>query len=90
MTKTTLADAKTQLDALVDAALRGERVVITRGSKPVAAIVPADEAPALRVSNAAADYLAHEARTELEDGVAQVHESPAAFAATITKPRRRT
>jgi len=89
MTKTTLAEAKTQLDALVDAALRGERVVLTRGSKPVAAIVPADESLSLHVSDAAADYLAHEARMELETGVAQVHESPTAFAAAITKPRRR-
>jgi prevent-host-death family protein len=90
MTKTTLAEAKTQLEALVDAALRGERVVITRGSKPAVAIVPADESPALHVSNAAADYLVHEARTELEAGVAQVHESPATLPAAITKPHRRT
>jgi len=91
MTKATIAQAKTRLGALIDAALRGERVVITRGSKPAAAIVPvdADESPALRVSDAAADYLANEARVELETGVAQVHESPAKFAAAITKPRRR-
>jgi prevent-host-death family protein len=91
MTKATIAQAKTRLGALVDAALRGEQVVIMRGSKPAAAIVPVDAngSPALRVSNAAADFLANEARAELETGVAQVHESPAAFAASITKPRRR-
>jgi prevent-host-death family protein len=91
MTKATIAEAKTRLGALVDAALRGERVVIMRGSKPAAAIVPVepDGSPALCVSDAAADYLAHEARAELESGVAQVHESPAPFAAAITKPRRR-
>ena len=91
MTKATIAQAKTRLGALIDAALRGERVVIMRGSKPAAAIVPVDAngSPALRVSDAAADYLANEARAELAAGVAQVHESPAAFAASIAKPRRR-
>jgi prevent-host-death family protein len=91
MTKATITQAKTRLSALIDAALRGERVVITRGSKPAAAIVPVDTngLPALHVSDAAADYLAHEARVELEAGGAKVYESPAKFAAAITKPRRR-
>ena len=43
MTKATIAQAKTRLGELVDAALRGERVVIMRGSKPAAAIVPVDD-----------------------------------------------
>ena len=92
MTKATIAEAKTRLGKLIDAALRGERVVITRGSKPTAAIVPLDEngSPELHVSDSAAEFLANEARAELSLGVAQVHESPAAFAASITKPRRRT
>ncbi len=34
MTKATIAQAKTQLDELIDAAMRGERVLIMRGSKP--------------------------------------------------------
>ena len=90
MTKATIAEAKTRLGELIEAAMRGERVVITRGSKPAAAIVPVDaDDSALCVSDSAADYLAHEARAELETGVAQVHESPATFAASITKPRRR-
>jgi prevent-host-death family protein len=91
MMKATIAQAKTRLGKLIDAALRGERVVIVRGSKPAAAIVPVDAngSPALTVSNAAADFLANEARTELALGVARVHESPAAFTAAITKPRRR-
>jgi hypothetical protein len=65
--------------------------VITRGSKPAAAIVTVDDdgSPSLRVSDAAADFLANKARAELASGVAQVHESPAKFAAAITKPRRR-
>ena len=75
MTKATIAQAKTRLGALIDAALRGERVVITRGSKSVAVIVPidADEAPVLRVSDAAAKFLAHEARAELKTGTARSH-----------------
>jgi prevent-host-death family protein len=91
MTKATIAQAKSRLGKLIDAALRGERVVITRGSKPAAAIVPVDAngSPALHVSDSAADYLANEARLELETGLAQVHESPAKFATAITKPRRR-
>jgi prevent-host-death family protein len=92
MTKATLAQAKSNLADLADAAMHGEQVVITRGSKPAVAIVPADATPAarrLRVSNAAASYLANEARFELTAGLAVVHESPAAFAAAITKPRRR-
>jgi prevent-host-death family protein len=89
--KATIAQAKTRLGKLIDAALRGERVVITRRSKPAAAIVPVDinGAPALNVSDAAASFLANEARAELGLGVAQVHESPAAFAVAITKSRRR-
>ena len=47
-----------------------------------------DGSPELRVSDAAADFLANEARSELEAGVAQVHKSSAAFAAAISKPRR--
>jgi prevent-host-death family protein len=88
MTKATLTQAKTRLSALIDAALRGERVVITRGSKPAAAIVPVDAngLPALHASDETADYLAHEARIELDAGVAKVYESPAKFAAALLAP----
>ena len=91
MTKATIDQAKHHLSELVDAALKGEEVVIVRGSKPTVAIVPvvAEDPGALRVSDTAATYLANEARTELVAGAAQVHESPAAFAAVMTKPRRR-
>jgi antitoxin (DNA-binding transcriptional repressor) of toxin-antitoxin stability system len=34
------------LDALIDAALRGEEVLLTRLGRPVVAIVPFDEPPA--------------------------------------------
>ena len=36
----TIKEAKLRLNALVDAAVRGEQVVLMRGSKHVAAIVP--------------------------------------------------
>ena len=88
VTKATISQAKMRLEALVEAALRGEYVVITCGKKPAVAIVPAESArtQALRVSDAAADYLAQEARAELENGLAQVHESAAALAASLRKP----
>ncbi len=90
MTKATISQAKMRLEALAEAALRGERVVITRGGKPPVAIVPAelDTIQALRVSDAAADYLTHEARQELESGLAQVYESGTALADALRKPRR--
>ena len=40
MTDVTLADAKAQLSDLVERAMRGEEVRITRRGKPVARIVP--------------------------------------------------
>ena len=36
----TIREAKARLNALVEAAVRGEQVVLMRGSKHVAAIVP--------------------------------------------------
>jgi antitoxin (DNA-binding transcriptional repressor) of toxin-antitoxin stability system len=38
MTKATIAEAKTRLGKLIDAALRGERVVIMHGSKTAASM----------------------------------------------------
>ncbi len=43
-----LAEAKAKLSALVEAALRGEEVVLARGGKPVAQIVSLSPAPARR------------------------------------------
>ena len=40
MKAVTIRDAKARLNALVEAAERGEHVVLMRGSKHVAAIVP--------------------------------------------------
>ena len=40
MQAVTIREAKARLNALVEAALRGEQVVLMRGSQHVAAIVP--------------------------------------------------
>ena len=43
-----IAQAKARLSALVEAALRGEEVVLARAGEPVARIVPLRPQPALR------------------------------------------
>ena len=43
-----MLDAKTQLSRLVEAALRGEEVIIANRGKPMVRLVPADAAPAPR------------------------------------------
>lgn len=60
MRSMTLADAKTQLSAVVDSVEAGEEIVITRRGKPVARIVAEHAAPA---------YDASALRKELRDFV---------------------
>ena len=43
-----IAEAKAKLSSLVEAALRGEEVILARGGKPVARISPVDAGPAWR------------------------------------------
>lgn len=43
-----IAEAKAKLSALVEAALRGEDVILARGGKPVARITPVEAVPAWR------------------------------------------
>ena len=50
MRSMTLADAKTQLSAVVDRVEAGEEIVITRRGKPVARIVAEHAAPACDAS----------------------------------------
>jgi antitoxin (DNA-binding transcriptional repressor) of toxin-antitoxin stability system len=45
MQQVTVRIAKTQLSRLIEAALNGEEVIIARGSKPVAKLVPIPEKP---------------------------------------------
>jgi prevent-host-death family protein len=44
MSAYSLAQAKAQLSAVIDAAIAGEQAVITRHGKPVAKIIPFEEA----------------------------------------------
>jgi prevent-host-death family protein len=46
MVKKSVAQAKTQLLALVDLVLKGKEIVITRDGKPVARLVPYGKLPA--------------------------------------------
>ena len=48
VSKVSLYEAKTHLSHLVDRALRGDHVVITRHGRPVARLVPAARARATR------------------------------------------
>jgi prevent-host-death family protein len=51
MSTHSVAEAKTHLSGLIDRALQGEEVVITRHGRPVVALRPVGDAPA-RMSNA--------------------------------------
>ena len=57
MSTHSVADAKNRLPDLIDRALKGESVVITRHGRPVAELRPIPE-PARKVSTAALDWLA--------------------------------
>jgi prevent-host-death family protein len=45
MTKHSVAEAKNRLSELIDLALEGEGVIITRGGRPVVQLTPISEAP---------------------------------------------
>ena len=77
MKAVTIREAKARLNALVEAAERGEQVVLMRGSKHVAAIVPLSEddlelAPSL--TDAQAERLWHELDEERREGTMLVFE----------------
>ena len=44
--KIAISEAKAKLSALIDAALSGERVILTKRGRPVAEITPHSETPA--------------------------------------------
>ena len=48
MRQVNLYEAKTNLSKLIDAALRGEEVVIARGSDPVVRLVPLKDSKGMR------------------------------------------
>ena len=57
MSNHSVADAKNRLPELIDRALQGESVVITRHGRPVAELRPIPQ-PARKVTAAALDWLA--------------------------------
>jgi prevent-host-death family protein len=89
MQTVTITEAKARLNALVEAAERGEQVVLMRGSKLVAAIVPVsaedfDLTP--RLSDAQAERLWGALRSEQQDGSTLVFDSPSAVVAALSGP----
>jgi prevent-host-death family protein len=89
MQTVTITEAKARLNALVEAAERGEQVVLMRGSKLVAAIVPVsaqdfDLTP--RLSDAQAERLWGALRSEQRDGATMMFDSPSAAVAALAGP----
>jgi prevent-host-death family protein len=86
MKAVTIREAKARLNALVEAAERGEQIVLMRGSKHVAAIVPLSEedlelVPSL--SDAQAERLWQELEVERREGTTVVYPSADAAAAAL-------
>ena len=79
MEAVTITEAKARLNALVEAAERGEQVILMRGSKLVAAIVPVSAADfdlAPRITDAQAERLWRQIRAERGDGSSLLFDSP--------------
>ena len=71
MQAVTIREAKARLNALVEAAERGEQVVLMRGAKHVALIVPLTEADlevSPRLTDAQAERLWRQIAAERRDG----------------------
>src|SRR5262245_58726468 len=79
MRAVTIREAKARLNELVEAATRGEQVVLMRGSKHVAALVPVSseelELPP-RLSDPQAERLWRGLASELHDGSSLAFETP--------------
>ena len=96
MEAVTISEAKARLNALVEAAERGEQVILMRGSKLVAAIVPvsaADFELAPRITDAQAERLWRQIRAERGDGSSLLFDSPqetVAFLSGRSSARKRT
>jgi prevent-host-death family protein len=87
MQAVTIREAKARLNALVEAAERGEEVVLMRGSKLVAAIVPVstyDLEHGPRLSDRQAERLWRQLETERRDRSTLVVASPAKAVAHLT------
>jgi prevent-host-death family protein len=93
MQAVTIREAKARLNALVEAAERGEQVVLMRGAKHVALIVPLSEADlevSPRLTDTQAERLWARIAAERRDGSSVVMDSPEkaiAFLAGSPAPR---
>jgi prevent-host-death family protein len=90
MRAVTLREAKAHLNELVEAATRGEQVVLMRGSKHVAALVPlsADELElAPRLSDPQAERLWRRLASEMRGGIARVFETSEDAVAYLSRKR---
>ena len=88
----TIREAKARLNALIEAAERGEQVVLMRGAKHVAAIVPlsADDLEvSSRITDAQAERLWRQIAEERRDGSSEVKDSAAAAVAFLARSRLR-
>jgi prevent-host-death family protein len=90
MRAVTIREAKARLHELVEAATRGEQVVLMRGSKHVAALVPVSteelELPP-RLSDPQAERLWRALASELRDGSSLAFETPEAAVAYLSGER---
>ena len=92
MQAVTIREAKARLNALVEAAEKGEQVVLMRGAKHVALIVPlsaADLEVVPRLTDAQAERLWAQLAAERRDGSSVVMDSPEKAVTYLSRPSRR-
>jgi prevent-host-death family protein len=92
MQTVTIREAKARLNALVEAAERGEQVVLMRGSRLVAAIVPistADLELAPHLTDPQAERLWRQLEVERTGGASVVFDAPKKAVAYLTSGPRR-
>lgn len=92
MQAVTIREAKARLNALVEAAERGEQVVLMRGAKHVALIVPLSEEDlevSPRLGDAQAERLWRQIAAERRDGASVVMETAKKAVAFLGKPGAR-
>jgi prevent-host-death family protein len=93
MQTVTIREAKARLNALVEAAERGEQVVLMRGSRLVAAIVPVSSADlelAPHLTDPQAERLWRQLESERASGASLVFEAPEQAVAYLAAGRRKT
>lgn len=92
MQAVTIREAKARLNALVEAAERGEQIVLMRGAKHVALIVPLSEEDievSGRLTDAQAERLWGQIGAERRDGASVVMETADAAVAFLSKGKTR-